>query len=55
MVIGANRGTAIEVIRGELGWESIRTIIYRKKLNYVNRIRELPPESWTYKVYMRIL
>ena len=54
-ILGANRGTAIEALRGELGWETMRTIIYRRKLNYVNRIRELLSGSWTYKVYENLM
>ena len=54
-ILEANRGTAIEAIRGELGWESIRTTIYKRKLNYINRVRKLPEENWTFKVYSNLI
>ena len=38
-LLNADNGTATEALR-ELGWDTIRTTISKRKLNYVNRIRD---------------
>ena len=38
-------------IRGELGWQTIREIIYERKLKFLQRILKLPTNSWVFKIY----
>ena len=54
-IIGADRGTAVEALRGELGWHSLRKIIYERKLKYLERVKNLPVSNWTFQVYSNLV
>ena len=48
--LGVPRSTAVEAIRGEMGWSTFRERIVKGKLNFVKRIEGLSEDRWVKRV-----
>ena len=48
--LGVPRSTAVEAIRGEMGWSTFRERVLKGKLNFVKRIERLDEDRWVTQV-----
>ena len=54
-IIGADRHTAKEAIIGELGWYTIRKLVYDRKLTFWDHILHSHPKSWIFQVLSQMI
>ena len=48
--LGVPRSTAVEAIRGEMGWSTFRERVVKGKLNFVKKIEGLDEDRWVKQV-----
>ena len=48
----AHKSTNGAILRSEMGWESVESMIYKRKLNFWHYLCNLPAERWAKKVFL---
>ena len=49
--LGAKKWTAVEAIRGEMGWSSVEERVSKTKLKYKIRVEGMEDEAWVRRIY----